>query len=95
MDVALVKHAEHDVNRQERGQNQQRFVGERRLEGLRRALETRLNRSRHPKLLLGSIDGAHGIAQRDARRKIERERDRRELALMIDGERRGCPPRSA
>ena len=39
VDVALVEHAEHDVNGDERGQDQHRLVGQRGLKGLRRALE--------------------------------------------------------
>ena len=35
MDVAFVQHAQHDVDRHQRGQNQQRLVRERGLKGLR------------------------------------------------------------
>ena len=41
MDVALVEHAEHDVHRDDRGEDQQQLVGERRAERQRRALEAR------------------------------------------------------
>ena len=34
MNVAFVEHAEHDVDGDERGEDQQRLVGERSLEGL-------------------------------------------------------------
>ena len=40
-----------------------------------------------PQLSLGSIDRGHAVAQRRARREIERQRNHRELSLVIDGER--------
>ena len=39
VDVALVEHAQHDVDRQQRRQDQERLVGQRGLEGLGRAHE--------------------------------------------------------
>ena len=41
VDEALVEHAQHDVDRDDRGEDQQQLVAERRLEGQRRALEAR------------------------------------------------------
>ena len=43
MDVALVEHAQHDVDRDQRGQDQQRLVGQRILERRGRALEAGLD----------------------------------------------------
>ncbi len=43
VDVALVQHAQHDVDRDQRRQDQQRLVGQRGLERLGRALELRLD----------------------------------------------------
>ena len=37
VDVALVEHAQHDVDREQRGEDQQRLAGQRLLEGLRGA----------------------------------------------------------
>ena len=39
VNVAFVQHAQHDVDRHQRRQNQHRLVGQRRLKRLRRALE--------------------------------------------------------
>ena len=47
MDEALVEHAEHDVDRDDRGEDQEELVAERRLEGERRALEARDDAVRH------------------------------------------------
>ena len=71
-----------------RRQDQQRLVGQRSLEGRRRALEAGLDAGRQPDLLLRLLDGLDGVAQRDAGRQIERQRDRRELPLVIDRQRR-------
>ena len=42
MDVAFIQHAQHDVDRDQRRQNQNRLVGQRGLKRRRRALERRL-----------------------------------------------------
>ena len=52
MNVALVEHAEHDVDGEQRGQDQDRLVRERILEGLRGALETAVDARRQPDLRL-------------------------------------------
>src|SRR5208283_2864500 len=46
MDEVLVQHAENDVDRDQRRQDQDRFAGQRGLEGLRVALEARFDRRR-------------------------------------------------
>ena len=50
MDVALVEHAEDDIDRDQRRQDQQRLVRERGLEGLRGALEAALDARRQAEL---------------------------------------------
>ena len=50
VDVALIEHAEDDVDGDERGEDEQRLVAERRLKGLRRALESGLECSRAAEL---------------------------------------------
>ena len=45
---------------------------------------------RKPHLALGGLDGRDGLAERRAEGEVERERDRRELALVGDGERRAA-----
>ena len=89
MDVALVEHAEDEVDDDQRGQDQQRHGGERLLERLRVALEGRRRawpacRARASRfwIALGRL------AERDARRQVEADRDRRELALVADRQRR-------
>jgi hypothetical protein len=90
MDVAFVKHAEHDVDRDDRRENQQRLVRQRRLERLRRALERSLHAQRHVRFPLRFFDRFGRFAQRRARREVEGNRHRRELALVVDRQRRGA-----
>ena len=52
MDVALVEHAQHDVDRDDGGQDQQQLAVERLLEGERGALEVGGDRQRHADLAL-------------------------------------------
>ncbi len=85
---ALVEHAEHDVDRHQRGQNQQRLIGERILERGSGALEAGLQAGRHVHLFLHLVDSGNGVAQRGVWRQIERDGDRRKLSLVIDGKRR-------
>ena len=53
MDVAFVQYAEHDVDRHQRGQDQERLVGERGLEGLGRSLEAALDARRQSQSVRG------------------------------------------
>ena len=46
MDITFIQDAEHDVDRDESGQDQQRFVRQRSLERLRRSLEAAANAGR-------------------------------------------------
>ena len=64
MDEALIEDAEHDVDRDQRGQNQQRFVGERILERRRGALEVGLQAGREVQVLGHFFDVVDGRAQR-------------------------------
>jgi len=47
-----------------------------------------LERERRMQLFFNLLNAAHRLADRGARREIERDRHRRELALVIDHERR-------
>ena len=89
VNVALVQHAQHDVDRHQRRQNQDRLRRERVLESGRRPLEAAVDAGRHPHISLRLIDGARCRTQIASRRKVERKRHRRELSLVIDGQRRG------
>ena len=51
MNVALVQHAQHDVHRHQRGQNQDRLVGQDGLESLRGSLEARMDAGRQADIL--------------------------------------------
>ena len=52
------------------------------------ALKAGLQRERRAQLLFDLLDGADRLTDRGARREIERDRHRGELALMVDHERR-------
>ncbi len=86
---AFVQDAQHQIYGDDRGQNQQRFIGQRGFEGVRRSLERRFDAGRHVQLLGRLLDVLHRRAQRRAGRKVERNRDHRKLALVVDGERNG------
>ena len=88
MDVALVQHAQHDVDRQQSGQDQDRLRRERILEGRRGSLEAAVNRCRHAQRELSLINGARCRAQVAAGRQIERDGHAGELSLVIHRERR-------
>src|SRR5581483_9260163 len=88
VDVALVEDAEHDVDGDERGEDEQRLVGERGLEGLGGALEARADARREPEVARRLLDGGDGLAEGDAGGEVEGERDGGELALVVHRERR-------
>ncbi|MNX62827.1 hypothetical protein D3C86_938040 [compost metagenome] len=87
MHEALVEHAENDVHRHQRRQNQPRLAGQRTLERLRRALEVTADGRRHADIGLGLIEHDHRIAQRHAGREVERKVGGREHAIVGDGQR--------
>ena len=64
VNVALIEHSQHDVDRDECRQNQQRFVAQRGLECLGRALERGIDAQRQAEFFLGLFDRLHGLAQR-------------------------------
>jgi hypothetical protein len=66
VDVALVQHAQHDVHGDHRRQDEQQRVGQRRLEGQRRALEAGLHRPACRAPAACGVDGLHRLAQRHA-----------------------------
>ena len=88
VDQALVEHAEDEVDDEERRGDEDRRARQRRAERLGVALEAGLQRQRLAQLFFDLLDGADRLADRGARREIERDRHRRELALMVDDERR-------
>src|SRR5262249_51059503 len=80
--------SENYVHRDHRGKNQQGLVCERSLERLRRALKRRLDRRRQTDLALCPFNRLDRLSQSGSRSQIERQCDRRELALMIHRETR-------
>ena len=89
VDVALVKYAEHDVDGDDRRNDQQQLVAEGGLKRERRALECREHAGRKPNLALGVADRVDRVAKRGARRQVERYRRRGKLAEMSDRQGRG------
>ena len=83
MDVALVQHAQHDVDHEDRGGDQQRRGGERLLECLSRSLERALQRRGHLEVVAHPLDGIDGLSERRAGRQVERQRHRWKLTLMV------------
>ena len=83
MNVAFIQHAQHEIHRNQRGGNQHRLVGQRRLEGRGRALIGGLYTRRHPHIGLHFVHRRHGVAQGYARSQIERQRNHGKLALVV------------
>jgi hypothetical protein len=63
VDEALVEHAEHDVDDDERGQDEDRLARQRLPEGLGRPRELGADGGRQPDGDVGGRDGVHGLAQ--------------------------------
>ncbi len=66
MNVAFIEHAQNDVHGHQRRQNQDRLVRKRRLESLRRSLESRMDAGGQTDFLLRQLDGVDGLSQRNA-----------------------------
>src|SRR6266851_1180530 len=88
VNVALIQHTQHNVDDDQRRQNQQRLILQRSLKRPRRSLKLRIHTGRHIQLRLRPVHRIHRIADRLARRQIERDRHSRELALVTDHQRR-------
>ena len=85
---AFVENAEDDVDDDERRRDEDRLAGQRRDERIGIALEAGRQRGRLAELLLDLVNRSDGVADRYARLQVERQRHRRELALVIDDDRR-------
>src|ERR1700676_4427705 len=90
MDVAFIQNSQHDVHRNQRSQNQDRFIGERTQKRRGRALKRRLNALRHANVGTRLIDHFGGGAERSTGRQVKRNRHDRKLPLVIDGQRRSA-----
>ena len=71
MDRTLVEDAEDEVDRDQRGENQDRCAAQRILKCLCAALEARRNRSRQVQVFRGLLDCRHRRADGDIRGKVE------------------------
>ena len=87
VDVALVEHAEDDVDGDERGRDEQPLARQRVLEGLGGAREARDHARREHHVALRGVDRVDGLAERRVGREVEGEGDARELPLVGDRER--------
>ncbi len=91
MDEALIEDAKHDVDRDDRTQNEQPLVGDCVLECPGGTVERCRDGLRHAEPGLQAIDLLDAVAERHAVRQIVGDRHRRQLAELIDGEQPGVP----
>ncbi len=89
VDVALVEDAEHDVDGDEGGEDQEELVGAGGLEGLGGALEGAVDGGGEADVAFGLLDLDHGIAEGVAGEEIEGDGDGGKLSLVVDSEGRG------
>ena len=87
MNEALIQNAEHDIHRNERGQNQQAFVRERTLKRSGSALVVRDHAAGQIRFRDDFVDRVERFAERRSGSEIERNRYRRELTLVVDRKR--------
>ena len=89
VDEALVEDAEHDVDREQRGEHEDRLGAQRVLERLQRAGEEAVDRRRRAELALASARSMRVASLSDELRgEVERHRDRREQPGVVDEQRR-------
>ena len=87
MNEAFIEDAEHDVDRDQRRQDQKRLIGQRINERSGGALERGLEAGREMDISRGLVDIGDGLPERGIRGEIEGDGNGRELSLMIDAER--------
>src|ERR1700747_654504 len=87
MDVALIENAEHYIDREQGGGDQDRLVVERLLKDPGRALKAAMDRGRHVELAHLILDRRRRLAQRNVWCEVERDRRGDEEILVIDCER--------
>src|SRR6516162_7855845 len=86
MDVTLVEHSEDEIHNDHRGGDEVWLRSKRRLKRLCGSLECRIQRGWQANCRLCCSDRIQGGPERRPRSEVERDRDRRELALMTDRE---------
>src|SRR5262245_51245459 len=88
MHVALIEHAEHDIDGENRSADQIRLSGERLLKHPCRSLKAAVDRCRDAETAHLILDRRRSLAERDSGSEIERDGRSDEQILMIDRERR-------
>ena len=83
MNIALVQHAQNDVDRDQRRDNEPGRTFKRILERLRRALEGAGDRLGDVDHHCGGVNSVDGLPERHARRKVEGDRHCGELCLVV------------
>ena len=83
VDVALVEHAQQHVDHEQRGDDQHHLAALRALEHRRVAAVARDDRGRHAQLGAVALDAVGRVAERHARREVERHRHRLQLADVV------------
>src|SRR5947209_5628657 len=83
MDQAFIEHAQNDINRDQRRDDQQWLALRRVFESRSRSLEASMEAGRNSQFTLSALHYSSGIAQRHARRKIERDGHSRKEALVV------------
>src|SRR5208282_3525243 len=84
MNITFVENAKHDIDGEQRGQDQYRLVFNRCLERAGGALKTTGDRAWNADARHGVVDCLRGVAQRYAKRKVKRDRRCHKLPLVID-----------
>src|SRR5437868_14323053 len=95
MDIALVEHAEHDIDAEQCRSNQQGLMCERLLKRPGRPLESAVDRTRHAEPGHPAVDRRRRFAERYARREIERARCGGEETVVIARDRRTACAKTA
>ena len=90
VNVAFIEDAQNDVNGDEGGKDEDRFVRKGVEEGRGCALKSRLDAGRHVQFLLGFVDGVDGVAESSVRSEVEGNSNDGRLALMIEGKSGGA-----
>jgi len=83
VDQALVQNAEHDVNGNQRGEDEIGFVAERILKGLRGTLECPMDGTGHAHVALDFFKRGDRVAEGHVGRQVKCERDGGILALVV------------
>lgn len=85
MDETLIEDSQHDVDSDQRAQNEDRLIGTNRFECRGCSLKAALNAYRYLELFLCLFYSVGGLPQGISGRDIKGDRDDRELALMRNG----------